>query len=71
VNETLRRAWGPQVACMSAKEAVRRGDGDHCLLLQALFAFVSNKDGLSEGVAVGDELDLWFKAQKPKPDKGG
>jgi hypothetical protein len=36
------------------------------------FAFVSGKDGLCQGVAVGDELELWFQAQKPKPaDKVG
>ena len=69
VHSLLRKHRGQRTYLMTTGYAIRRGDNDRCLLMQALFASADGKDGLSEGLKVSDLVDVWLKSQKPTCDQ--
>ena len=64
VHSLLRKHSGPRTYLMTEGDAIRWGDNDMCLLMQALFAFTDGKDGLSEGLKVSDFVHVWLKSEK-------
>ena len=69
VRSLLRKHRNSRTYVMTTGDAIRRGEIDRCLLMQALFAFADGKDGLSEGLKVSDLVDVWLKSQKPTCDQ--
>ena len=69
VHSLLRKHSGPRTYLVTEGDAIRRGDNDRCLLMQALFAFADGKDCLSEGLKVSDLVDVWLKSERSSCDQ--